>query len=500
MPPPNIEGVPGVQAVLTVTQMTENQIERFIEYEGITSIDDLKAYADRETVIALVSALSKTRPVGNQVRVPQRLIVNIVAVGTWVKDMHRRNRTPQSAEWNNLKQEEYKQEVDIRSQKKELDLKPPKQCPANNTAEWRPWKRETENYIASIPGVDGVSLDYIIRDETLPDDYVFTSEAERRKYELQLEGAEFMVDNKTVWQVLKKLVSGTTAWSWIEKYDKTGNGRGAYRDLCAHFDGPGETEKVEAIARRDLSELKYLGQEHVFSFERFTTKLQSCFNILDKEYALESLKVRAMFDRIHTNHPALIATIAMVKGKRENKESFVNASNELSEEISQLFPAANKFTKRQNREIYEMGRGRGHSDRDGRGRSRGERGSGRDGSGRGRRGSGRGRSGRGSGRGGSGRGGEGGHGRSMIQPVNNKINGVDVTNPNRTFSTREFSQLGDGGRRWIYRNRSGGDKRNVEEIDSTNTDETPNQKKPRGATAGSRTGRGGYEHGNEASN
>jgi hypothetical protein len=88
----------------------------------------------------------------------------------------------------------------------------------------------------------------------------------------------------------------------------------------------------------------------------------------------------------------------------------------------------------------------------------------------------------------------------MIQPVNNKINGVDVTNPNRTFSTREFSQLGDGGRRWIYRNRSGGDKRNVEEIDSTNTDETPNQKKPRGATAGSRTGRGGYEHGNEASN
>lgn len=49
--------------------------------------------------------------------------------------------------------------------------------------------------------------------------------------------------------------------------------------------------------------------------------LQSCFNILEKEYALESLKVRAMFDHIHTSHPALIATVAMVKGKRENKES-----------------------------------------------------------------------------------------------------------------------------------------------------------------------------------
>ena len=321
LPPPNAEGVPGVQAVLAVTWLTPNQIERFIDYEHIASIDDLKAYADHDTVVALVSALAKTRPVANQVRIPQRLFGNLVAMGTWVKDMHHRNRTPQSVDWDVLKQEEYKQEVAIRRQKRYLDLKPPKPCPANNTSEWRPWKRETANFIGSIPGVDGVSLDYIIREDTLPDGHVFASEAERRKYEILLEGAEFMVDNKTVWQIIKKLVSGTSAWSWIERFDKTEDGRGAWKDLYAYYDGPGETEKVEAIARRDLNELKYLGQEHVFSFEKFTTKLQSCFNILEKEYALESLKVRAMFDRIHTSHPALIATVAMVKGKRENKES-----------------------------------------------------------------------------------------------------------------------------------------------------------------------------------
>ena len=67
VPPPNAEGVPGVQAVLTVAQISSDQVQKFIDYEGTQSIDDLKTYADRDTVIALVSALSKTRPVGDQV-------------------------------------------------------------------------------------------------------------------------------------------------------------------------------------------------------------------------------------------------------------------------------------------------------------------------------------------------------------------------------------------------------------------------------------------------
>ena len=125
----------------------------------------------------------------------------------------------------------------------------------------------------------------------LPPGYIFTGDAERRKYEVLLEGPEFKVDNQKFWQIIKKLVSGTNAWSWIEKFDKTEDGRGAWLALCAYYDGPGETEKVKAIARRDLNELKYLGNEAVFSFKKFTSKLQSCFNILEQEFALEKVKV-----------------------------------------------------------------------------------------------------------------------------------------------------------------------------------------------------------------
>ena len=147
--------------------------------------------------------------------------------------------------------------------------------------------------------------------------------------------------------------AGTNAWSWIERFDKTEDGRGGYLALCTYYDGPGETEKVEAIARHDLNELRYLGNEPAFSFEKFTMKLQSCLNILDQDFALEKTKVRAMFDHIHTSHPVMVAMIAMVKGKAENKNNFTNAANDLRDSILQLF-STSRFSKRHRRGIAEM--------------------------------------------------------------------------------------------------------------------------------------------------
>ena len=61
----------------------------------------------------------------------------------------------------------------------------------------------------------------------------------------------------------------------------------------------------------------------------------------------------------------------------------------------------------------------------------------------------------------------------MTQPKNNKIHGIDVSNPNRTFNDAEFHKLGDGGPLWIYRHRTGGEKRKVEEVDVEEGGEEP---------------------------
>ena len=100
VPPPNAEGILGVEAVLMATGLTAHQIERIIDYELITSIYNLKAYANHGTVVALVMSLAKVQTAANQVRIPLRFIKNIVPFGSWVKDMHRRNQTPQSEDWD----------------------------------------------------------------------------------------------------------------------------------------------------------------------------------------------------------------------------------------------------------------------------------------------------------------------------------------------------------------------------------------------------------------
>ena len=41
------------------------------------------------------------------------------------------------------------------------------------------------------------------------------------------------------------------------------------------------------------NKLTYLGNNQAFSFETFTTKLQSCLNILDQEFALEKTKIQS---------------------------------------------------------------------------------------------------------------------------------------------------------------------------------------------------------------
>ena len=83
----------------------------------------------------------------------------------------------------------------------------------------------------------------------------------------------------------------------------------------------------------------------------------------------------------------------------------------------------------------------------------------------------------------------------MTQPMNNKINGIDVANPNRNFNDAGFQKLGDGGCLWIYRHQTGGHKRKVEEADVEEGSEGPPMQKPKSAMAGGKLGRAGYYKG-----
>eukprot|EP00978_Attheya_sp_CCMP212_P003023 scaffold6192_cov68-Attheya_sp.AAC.2 len=91
---------------------------------------------------------------------------------------------------------------------------------------------------------------------------------------------QYMSDRTKVYQLLKGLMVDADGWMWMSQFDRTQDGQRAWQELCAHYDGPGETQKRIMQARASISEL-YYKSEASFSFEKFATKLHEAHAVME---------------------------------------------------------------------------------------------------------------------------------------------------------------------------------------------------------------------------
>jgi hypothetical protein len=343
------------------------------------------------------------------------------------------------------------------------------------------------NLLAQSFGVLKEPLRYIVRPETVPATFV-TSE-EQRMYQFPLTGRSFELDNQMVYRKLKAFLIDSPGWAWIEPHDTAENGRAAYLAWTAHYNGEGELSKRTAIAKSKLEQLHYRN-ERSMSFEKCTEIMTKCFNTLhkdpDQRYS-DRQKVEKLLRAIKCQDQELLAAKVVID--QQYPRDFINACGYFSQQVARIHGPA-QLEYRQNRTkkrgIYAVDI---RANRGGRGRGRFG----------GRGGSNRGRSG--------GRGGRGAH----------IINGVDVSDPNRTFSASEWEALGpNGGRTTVLqmrerasgrggrdgrgrgRGRARGDsERNVgaAHVDNTQQEDDPNNANAvpdRGGRNGRGFGRGAY--------
>ena len=85
-----------------------------------------------------------------------------------------------------------------------------------------------------------IPLYYIIRPDVAPPN---PSEEEEIIYHAPLAGAKFKLDNQKVHQILTELTTGTDASQWIKDHRRKQDGRGAWKNLCSHYDGNAEGDK-----------------------------------------------------------------------------------------------------------------------------------------------------------------------------------------------------------------------------------------------------------------
>jgi hypothetical protein len=115
-------------------------------------------------------------------------------------------------------------------------LKPPAEFKAG--MKWKSFKEGTIAYLNLIKGMHNIPLAYVIcEDKALPPNQIYQSEHHRLIAITPLLGIEFEEDNGIVFNLLKSWTHNSPAWTWMQAYNTTRNGRQARLALVA-FLGP----------------------------------------------------------------------------------------------------------------------------------------------------------------------------------------------------------------------------------------------------------------------
>ena len=380
-----------IKDVLAVCGLTEARQYRAFRAHGVARLKDFEVLGDDGALSNLVNHYRKKDLADGGVNIGEIHVQNLRALIYWARDKRRRGKRLEASAFT-----ERVMDMCIRKRRAEIKAKEDKPDPPDpgklDPQKWHQWQHAFDNHLSAFDGADGVPLSYVIRkDKVIAEGHKWTDDREQLKYEAKLKGEVFRVDNGRVFTLLKQAIIGTNAWTWIEKFDKKQDGRKAMLSLRAHYDGPGEVEKRRAQAKHRLEVLRYKDEQSM-SFETYITYLKEVFQALEEcgRPMQEIEKVEHLLDKIQRNDGTIQALRVHILGKNELKNSFEAAANHLSQALTVLYPGAGR--KADKRFVSSLD--------------------------------------------------QNGSKKGRYKLKDGKVNGVDVSDPHRSFSAAEWEKLG----------------------------------------------------------
>ena len=219
-------------------------------------------------------------------------------------------------------------------------------------------------YLGRVKGAALTPLTYLIRDheavtaDLLAADYASTQE--RLIATTALSGAHFELDNRTLYDEFKPLVVDGPGWSFIKRFDKKKDGRGAVLALKSQAEGTSAKLTRKQTAYASIASSTYLGPRKGFTFASYVTLHQSAHNeLLDlDEPVSESKKVTDFLKGIRD--PTLNTGKSIVLGDPAKLGNFEECQQYLST-IVQNMAAQSKAERHVSLVATEGSGGRGGS-------------------------------------------------------------------------------------------------------------------------------------------
>jgi hypothetical protein len=107
-----------------------------------------------------------------------------------------------------------------------------------NAKDWLKWYKSIDNHFRRTPGMRGVTLDWVYREQAEPKPGVkYPSIAVKIKATLVLSGNHFEEDSASVYAVVTTSTFDTTAYLYVRQFEETRNGRHVMLALKLQFGG-----------------------------------------------------------------------------------------------------------------------------------------------------------------------------------------------------------------------------------------------------------------------
>ena len=338
---------------------TDAQHQTRIRNEGgFQSLSDFAGVTETD-IRNMAESFEKRTDANGRIIFGMRRIKWMLGIMHWVQDFFRCSAQPDITNLNN--EQEFKEVLMKSIERSETRKVEADQADTVSKAadpgkfkderKWPDWEPAFVNYLSTIPGVNGVPLSYIVRENEQPDhngdfgdDFNATMVACA-----PLQGTHFRTDARKVHQLLKNFLVAETAEQWIKHLSRYADGRRDMQALRDHYEGEGNASRRIATADRMRDSLHYKS-ERSLPFTTFLDRLQKMFNIYadEGEAYTDAAKIRELFKRVQ--HPQLQDTVKALKVRFDmDGLTYTQAANHISAAVSEMpeFQLARKVSAAQ---------------------------------------------------------------------------------------------------------------------------------------------------------
>mmetsp|Transcript_28951 Transcript_28951/g.41484 ORF Transcript_28951/g.41484 Transcript_28951/m.41484 type:complete len:289 (-) Transcript_28951:4068-4934(-) len=131
-----------------------------------------------------------------------------------------------------------------------------------------PWSEQLLTYARSKKGKNNATpLAYILREHNVATpDMTFPTELDEKIGRAILAGPLYAADNADMYDLLKSLAGNGPLWPFIQPFERTRNGRGAWLALVQYFEGDTMKARLKAAAYQAITRASYQGPRRNFEF------------------------------------------------------------------------------------------------------------------------------------------------------------------------------------------------------------------------------------------